>query len=401
MEFKYTAADKQGKRVTATAIVDSMPLLVGHLRQQGLTPVSIEVLKTGAMSTLTLFSRSVKVRELAVFSRQLSVILKSGIVLTEALATITEDMENIYFRDTILDILAGIYAGGSFSEGLLRYPRIFPEIFSSLVKTGEEVGDLGRALENLARYMEDYENMREKVVTAFRYPMLVFGFMVVIMSVMVLLIIPRFSAMFINAGSRLPLLTRIVVGTSSFALNNAAASVAILLGSWVLGWYLLTVFRIRFTWEYCQLNLPVFGPIIRKIILGRFCRTLSTLLMGGVNIVVSLRVANEATNNLFFRQVFEDVRHDVISGVALTEAIKPYPEIPRLLVRMVAIGERSGNLDEMLTRTADYYEEEVSLSLNKMTAMIEPLLIIFIGIVVLTVALALYLPIFNLSMAVH
>jgi len=401
VDLKYTASDSSGKRVTAIAVTDSIPALVGRLKKQGLTPLNIDTVKPKSTKRGLFFPSRVKSKELAVFVRQLATITNSGVLLTESLNTISEDMENLYFRDIVKNITSDINAGAGFSESLSRHPQVFPAIFVALVKAGEEVGNLGAVLGSLAKYLEEYEAMREKIANAVRYPIFVISFTFIIVSIIVLFIIPKFNTLFTHAGAQLPLLTRIVVGVATFILRHTFWGIFILLAVWGLILYLLSQFKIRFAWDYYQLNLPLFGQIIRKIVLARFCRTLSTLIAGGVVIVNSLKISNEVTKNLFFRQVFDDVRNSVTSGVSLSEAMRPYEQLPRVLIKMVAVGEKSGKLDEMLERTADYYEQELALTLNKLSTMIEPILIVFIGIIVLIVALALYLPIFNLSMAVH
>ncbi len=401
MEYKYSASDSSGKRVTAIASADSIPTLVSRLKKQGLIPLDIEIVKPRFAEGGLRFSSRVKNKELAVFVRQLATIIDAGVLLTEALHTIAEDLENPFFREIIQNVNNKINAGDSFSDGLSDYPKVFSPIFVSLVRSGEEVGNLGATLGSLAKYLEEYEAMREKILSAVRYPIFVFSFMVVIVSIIVLFIIPKFNALFMHAGAKLPLLTRIVVAISTFMLQHTFIGIIILLSIWALILFLLAQFKIRFAWDYYQLRLPLFGQIIRKIILARFCRTLSTLIAGGVAIVSSLRISNEVTKNLFFRQIFEDAKNSVTAGISLSESLRTYEQVPRVLIKMVAVGEKSGKLDEMLRRTADYYEQELSLTLNKLSVMLEPILIIFIGIIVLLVALALYLPIFNLSMAIH
>lgn len=401
MELKYTVSDSSGKKVTAITTMDSVLSLVGRLKQQGLVPLNIEVLKSQSTRKGLFSSSRVKSKELAVFVRQLATILTSGVLLTEALNTIAEDMENPYFREVIINVTGSINAGASFSEGLSRYPQVFSTIFVSLIKSGEEVGNLGVAMASLAKYLEEFEAMRDKITNAVRYPIFVFSFMVIIISIIVLFIIPKFSALFMNAGAQLPLLTRIVMGVSTFIIKHTFWGIFIILFVWGLAIYLLAQFRIRFAWDYYQLQLPLFGQIIRKVVLARFCRTLSTLITGGVAIISSLKISKEVTGNLYFRQVFEEVKNSVTSGVSLSESLRLYEQVPRVLIKMVAVGEKSGKLDEMLGRTADYYEQELALTLNKLSTLIEPILIVLIGIIVLIVALALYLPIFNISLAVH
>lgn len=400
MDFRYWARDEYGKMRVSTTAADSAAALIGRLKGEGLVPLRIQRLRAASSKKRLLRSR-VKGKEVAVFTRQLATILDSGVLLTEGLNTLAEDLENEYFSGIIKKTAADINAGSSFSKALQRFPRIFPPVYVALVKSGEEVGNLAHTLADLAKYLETYEAMKEKVQAATRYPLFVMGVMTVIVSIIVLFIIPRFAALFANAGAQLPWLTRVIVGISNFFLSNILRGALLIAGVVFLCRYLLKQFKVRFTVDYYQVRIPGLRHIILRVILARFSRTLSTLLAGGVTIMTSLSVANETTKNLYLKQIFEEIKDDVLGGTPLNEAMTPHEEIPRMLVKMVAVGEKSGRLDDMLRRTADYYEDELTITFNKLSSLIEPIMIVIIGAVVLVVALALYLPIFQLSMAIR
>ena len=405
MKFQYIAYNKNGKRISATIEADSIPALVSRLKNQGLTPLRISkvrVVKT-LFSKIKLILRRGRIKgmEVAIFTRQLATILDSGITLTTTINTISDDMENLYFRSRLKRILAEVNAGKSLSEALSLYPDIFPVTYVAVVRSGEEVGNLAAALANLAKYLEDYERMKQRFINAMRYPVFLLIFMIFVVSVIVIFLIPKFKALFTRAGSDLPLLTRIVVGISEFWLKNGLLGFVILVFLWILVSYLLTIFRIRFMFDYFKLKLPIIGKILYKAVILRFCRTFSILLSGGVSLVSALSVSKGVVKNLFLEQLIDDVKENVVSGAFLSETFKTSQLMPNIVVKMVEVGEKTGKLDEMLKRTADYYDKELEATLESFSAMIEPVFIILIGGIVLIVALALYLPIFEISKAMH
>jgi len=404
MEFRYSVIEKNGKKLTGVANAESSSALVSRLKNEGFTPIKISKLKrtSSLIERIKLPSKGkVSNMEVAVFTRQLATILGAGVLLTEALRSIADDMENHYFRGVIEIILADIAAGKAFSQSLALHPHTFSHIYVAVVKSGEEIGNLASTLSSLAKYLEDYERMRQKFVNAMRYPIFLVCFIILVVSIIVLFLIPKFKSLFSHAGVELPLLTRIVVGVSEFFLKNIFAMLGVVILSWIAVWYLLKNFRVKFTVDYFILKLPFIGKLLIKVTVSRFFRTFSILLSGGVSLVQTLQVSNEVVSNLFFRHVVEDIRDRVIAGTPLNEAMRMHRVIPRIAMKMAAVGEKSGMLDDMLKRTADYYDQEIEAVLNNLSAIIEPVFIIIIGIVVLIVALALYLPIFNLSAAVH
>ncbi|HTY44614.1 MAG TPA: type II secretion system F family protein [Patescibacteria group bacterium] len=404
MEFQYTACDKSGKRIKAIEKADALALLVSRLKNQGLTPLSISEVKQAQNSLdaqrRTWFNR-VKRKELAVFSRQLASILHAGILLTEALHTIAEDMENQYFKHAITRIVEDVNAGTSFSSALARYPDIFPATYLAVIKAGEAVGNLAATTTNLAKYLEDYERMREKFRSALMYPVFLSSFLVFVVTIIVVFIIPRFKQIFAQAGARLPLLTRIVVGVSEFCLKNAPAALFVVAIGVMLSCFFLKIPKIRYAFDARLLRVPQLGKLIRKALIARFCRTFSVLLGGGVGIATSLVVSGDVVSNSYLRHLVGAIKNAVVSGVALADAMKPHQTFPRIVVKMVAIGEKSGKLDDMLRRSAEYYDQELETTLNNFSSLIEPVFIVLIGGVVLTVVLALYLPIFKIASAVR
>lgn len=403
MEFNYTAQDKSGKRVSALVESESLAGLVTELKNQGLIPIQIKPVKKGLSiserirGTSRVRQRSIKVRELAIFTRQLSTVLQAGILLNEALATIGQDWQDPYFRKVIADILHSIRAGKNLSSSLSRFPDTFSATYIALVKAGEETGNLGSMLDNLAKYLEDMATTIQKIKTAIRYPLFILGFFFFTVFVIVTFIIPKFSVIFIRSKMSLPLLTKMVIGTSNFCIKNA---IWIFLGIGLFAfiiWYLNKLPKIRFIFDRYTLKIPILGNILMKGLVSRFARTLSILISGGVGLANSLTISADAMNNLYIKSLLEQVKERVVSGFSLSKELAARNIFQKIFIKMVAVGERTGNIGEMLKRNADYYDDELNIAITNFTSLLEPALIVLIGGLVLVVVLALYLPIFKMA----
>ncbi len=409
MEFKYTATDKKtGKKISEVTSADNISSLVFRLKDQGLVPLHISESKSAktkrkAPPMLPVFrSNRVKGKELAIFTRQLAATLSAGLLLTEALETIADDLENAYFRKIIRNIREEIQSGTNFSVALKKYPKIFPVTYVAIVKSGEATGNMHKTMMNLAQYLENSERMKEKVKSAVRYPSFVLGFALFVVAVIVLFLIPKFEGLFANAHAKLPLLTLIVVSISRFCLKNAVPVLISIVVLWIIFLYLLRFPRTRYIIDSFKFKIPIIGKhIIHKAVVSRFCHTLGFLLSGGVGLSTALEITTQVVDHIQAGQAVDKIRTNVISGSTLSDEIRKQKIFPRLVSKMTAVGEKTGRLDDMLLRTAQYYEDELETTLQNLTVLIEPVLIVFIGAIVLLVVLALYLPIFQISTAVR
>ncbi len=405
MEFEYVVIDKEGKRVQSFMKAESTAAVAASLRNSGGKPLKITQLKKEQAPNLVerFFSgpKRVTAKERVVFTRQLGTMLSAGVLLSDAMETIADNMENKYFAGVLHDVILHIHAGESYSNALARHPSIFFPYYVAIVNSGEAIGLLGKTIGNLATFMEDDAKMRLKFIAAVRYPIFLMSFVFCIVSGIVLFLIPKFKAIFEGAHIQLPLLTRIVVGVSEFSLHYF---VLIIIGIALIvfaAWRALQIFRVRFMVDYMLLHIPIIGNILRKSFIARFCQTLSMLLEGGVGIIPALALSKNVVENFYLKYVIEDIRQSVVAGVLLNTAMYSHADMPRLLIKMVAVGEKSGMLGSMLKRLGDFYDQEVDTFLNNINSILEPVFIIFIGGIVLVVALALYLPIFMMSSAVH
>ena len=405
MKFKYVAQDMKGRRVSDMATAADVGSLITQLKSAGLLPVKVFEVPSATQSIKGKISQlkgRVNSKELAVFTRQLAATLSAGLLLTEALETISEDLENQYFADVIKKIISDIRGGSNFSTSLAKFSKVFPATYISIIKSGEATGGLDKTLTSMAHYLEASERLKEKVKSAVAYPIFVLGFAFFIVFVIVVFLIPKFKGLFDNAHAQLPLLTRIVVSISEFALHNTLLGVILLILAVIASWYLLKIPKVRYAVDVAKFKIPVLGKeIIRKSVVSRFCRTLSVLLSGGVGLGVSLEIIRDVVDHQPMAEAIERIRVKVLGGSSLGEEIRAQKTFPRLVGKMVSVGERTGNVADMLERTSEYYEDELENTLQKLTSLLEPALIIFIGGIVMIVVLALYLPIFKISAAVH
>lgn len=401
MEFKYTVRDSRGNRISAEAKAESVALLVSKLKQEGLLPLQIKEIKKNAKNDGTQkqkgFRRKIKLGELAIFTRQLYSTINAGIILTEALETISNDLENRYFRRVIEALISHIRAGLNFSSALLKFPAVFPSSFIAVIKAGEESGSLSKTLGDLAEYLEEMHKITQKIKSATRYPMFLIGFCIFIVSVIVFFIIPRFKLIYTQVNAELPLFTRIVIRVSEVALKNIhwlITGSALLV---ILFMAILKITKVRLAFDRLTLRLFILGKIIKKALITRFCRTLSILLSGGVGLITALPISCEVTNNTYLVEIIEKVKNSVLSGSSLTNAMKEKEVFPMLVVKMVQVGEKTGKLSDMLRRNADYYDHELESTISAFTSLVEPVLIVFVGIIVGIVVIAFYLPIFKIA----
>lgn len=401
MEFNYTVLDNNRKRIKGKAKADSLLALITRFKSEDLLPIEIKPAGNNRLAKGILnignIRKKLGTRELAIFTRQLASALKAGILLSDCLETIGEDWQNADFRKVIEKVLAEIRAGKSFSLALAKFPQYFSPTYIALVKAGEETGNLGLTLGNLAKHLEDIARTIQKIKTATRYPLFVFGFFLFAVFVIVFFIIPKFKAIFINSGVRLPLLTRIVVGTSEFIIRHIFWLLLFAMLCAVIYWFLLKSPKVRLFIDRYKLKIPIFGDILMKSLISRFARTLSILISGEVGLASALTISSEVTNSFYLRAAIDKIRARVLAGFSLSQEMESQRIFEKMFVKMVQVGEKTGKIGAMLEHNADYYDEELETEISNFTSLLEPALIILIGGVVLIVVLALYLPIFSIA----
>ena len=409
MEYKCIVKTKDGKRINRLLIAENPADAIVQLRGEGLLPIKINKNdSTNGTNGKTkekwfLFETGrVRTKELAIFTRQLGVTLTAGLVLSEALEAIADDLENEYFRKIILKLRYDVQCGTDFSSALAKYPKIFSSSYRAIVKVGESTGRLYQTLTNLAKYLEDTERLKEKVKSAIRYPLFVMGFAAVVMFVMVFFLIPQFASMFSDFNAELPLLTQVVVGFSNFCVNNFGWCLGGVFILWCVFLYFKRYRKFQYFLDFLKIKIPIIGKhIIHKSLIAAYCRTLGFMISAGVDLKTSLEITSEVVDHLIMRQAIEEITYRVVAGGSISEEMKRQKIFTGLSAKMTNVGERTGRLSDMLERTSQYYEDELEVTLTNLTTMLEPALIIFVGANVLIVVLALYLPIFHLSTAIR
>ncbi len=396
--FDYKARDKYG--VLATGILDAENEQAASkaLEEQGLTPVSVSLRETASFGLNKFFSRFEKVslQELIVFVKQLSAVLDSGVPLLEGLQAISEQIKSTNFQETILNIKKDVEQGSSFSEALQKYPKIFSSLIVNMVRAGEKAGILVEVLERLGDLLEKELVNYKTIKAATSYPMyvvmsLISGFLVVVTWV-----IPKFSSIFSSFKTALPLPTRILIG-----INYAIVTFwPIILLSGIILFYL---FRKslqsdigRLQWDRFILSTPIIGPIVTRLLLARFFNILSAMLASGITMVEALNISSAIVGNKVIAQVIDGIRDEVIEGKTLSVPMKEAKLFPPIAIQMVAIGERSGKLSEMLNKVSVYFDRETSYAIANLTTLIEPILIFCMGLLVLFLALGVFLPMWSM-----
>ena len=397
-QFRYKARDRSGVAVTGVVQADSQKAVSISLRQLGYQVVFVEEL--GGLSAYTQklrqrFERSSPL-EVVFFTRQLAMMVRAGLPLVDAIQGSAVQTVSVPFRKSLILVVEDLKGGASFSEALAKHPRLFSNFYISMVRAGESAGILDQVLERLAAIGEEEMEMRGRIQSALVYPCLLVFMSISIVTFLMVAILPKFVGIFEEAGARLPLPTVILLGISRF-LQQFWLVLPVILVLGVLGVrrYARTP-KGRHRLHQWILKLPVVGPLASKTILARFSRIMGSLLKSGIQVVAALTITQEVVGNDVVRQALIHVREAVIGGSNLADPFKMSQVFPATLVQMVAVGERTGTLDEILLHLSDFYDTEVERDLRTLTSTLEPILLLGMGIVVGFIALSVLLPIFQL-----
>jgi type IV pilus assembly protein PilC len=339
--------------------------------------------------------------DLVVFTRQLATMIDAGIAIVQSLQALGDQTPNKVMRDTVRDITARVEAGESFSDALSRHPKSFNRLYVSMVSAGEKGGLLAEILGRLATYLENTDRLRKKVKTALMYPTVVTVVAIVITIFLLVRVIPTFKEVYQGFGAELPGPTQFLMGISDLVKHYLLVLI-VLAGAGVWGWlYWIKTKAGREFWDAQRIKLPVFGPIAHKICLARFTRTLSSLVRSGVPILEVLQIVSQTVGNVVMEKAIKSAAADIERGEGISAALAKHPIFPTMVVRMLSAGEQTGNIDTMLERVANFLDEEIEATLSGLMSLIEPLLIVFLGIVIGGMVICMFLPIFNLANIVN
>ena len=397
--FEYKVRDRAGKLTTGKLDAESQSQVVTKLKSMGYAPISITQANVGMAKEISIpgmGKKKVKLKDLAVFSRQFATMVNSGLSLLRALTILTEQTENPELARVLGEVRNDIESGASLSSGMAKHPDVFPPLMVNMCRAGEVGGFLDSVMLQIAANYEAETRLRGKVKSAMTYPVVVLCIALLAVVGMLLFIVPTFAGLFSTLGGTLPLPTRILVTMSNgLKLGIIPLIVLIIIGLQVWKRVKRTP-QVRNVVDPMKLKLPVFGELFRKIALTRFARNLGTMMASGVPILQSLDIVAETTGNVVLERATRAVQESVRTGESLAKPLTEHPVFPPMVVQMMAVGEDTGALDTMLGKIAEFYDQEVEATTEALTALIEPLMIAFLGGIVGSMIVALYMPIFKI-----
>ncbi|WP_425493706.1 type II secretion system F family protein [Noviluteimonas lactosilytica] len=396
--FVWEGNDKRGVKMRGEQAARNANLVRADLRKQGITPSMVKVkpkpLFGGSGSRIT-------AKEIAVFSRQIATMLKSGVPIVQAMEIIGGGQKNPKMRDLINTIRSDIESGSALSEALAKHPVQFDELFRNLVKAGESAGVLDTVLDTVATYKENIEALKGKIKKAMFYPAMVVAVALLVSAILLVFVVPQFKEVFANFGAELPAFTLLVINLSEFMVKFWWLIFGVIGGA-IVGFIMLKKRSPAFAHflDRMVLKLPVIGKIMHEAALARFARTLAVTFAAGVPLVEALDTVAGATGNTVYEQAVKRVRDDVSVGYQVNLAMKQTNLFPHMVVQMTAIGEEAGALDTMLYKVAEFYEMEVNNAVDALASLLEPIIVVMLGVIVGSMVVAMYLPIFKLAAVV-
>jgi len=405
--FAYVARNHAGEETNGVVTGTTVDQVVDDLHRRGLVVLHVgedAVLTTSAgwraALTKPVFGGGVPVRDLALFTRQLSTLFEAGIPLVRGLRGLAHDETNKTLSGTVGRVAEFVEEGNSLGDALARHPKVFNGLYVNMVKAGEGAGTLDEILRELADYLEKVDAVRTKVRSSMSYPILVLTFALSVILFLLLQIVPTFEEIYANFGAQLPGPTLAIIGFSKLIRDNAFVSLLIVLsGVFVFSLWTRTP-RGRLARDEFLISMPIFGSIIRKATISRMNRTLGILLGSGLPILEALELTKGAAGNESLSRALDSVKERVSRGEELTPAFRSTGKIPEMVLQLMATGEESGQLDTMLLKSSEFYDRQVDAAVQSITSLIEPLLIITVGVIVGIVVVTMFLPIFYLGDAV-
>lgn len=402
-EYTYEALDKGGKQVKGVIEASSEEVIIEKLRNMGYYPLNVVLSKRKAASVdllampgLRVIFHRVKSKHVMTFTRQLATLIDAGLPILRSLAILQEQVESVIFKERIGQISKDIESGSTLSDAMAKYPKIFDNLYVNMVRAGEIGGVLEAVLNKIAEFLEKRQALVGKVKAAMMYPLVVMLLATCIVTFILLVILPKFKDIYDQLGAELPGPTMILVNLS-YVIAHDTIWVALGIGGAVFAFKKINSTKEgKFFFDRYKLKMPVFGSLFRKIAITRFSSTLATLITSGVPILQAIDIVRETSGNEVITRAMTEVYESVKEGETIHEPLSRCKVFPPLVVHMVAVGEETGAIDQMLTKVAEAYEREVDDTVNALTSILEPVLIVFLGVIVGGIVIALYLPLFNI-----
>ncbi len=411
--FNYVATDASGKETKGVINAETEAIALSRVREMSLFPMQLTERVADAKGKQGkkggLFQGQIKIpflssrvsrKELTPFTRQLATLINAGLPLIRSLNILKNQMKPSALKDVVTGIIAYVEGGSSFSEALKKYPKVFSKVFVGMVKAGEEGGVLDKSLERLAEFAEKTAALTGKIKAAMTYPTIVVIVIVGILAVIFRLVIPVFEEMFADIEVGLPAPTRLLIGISTFVREQTIFILLIPIAIIILYSLIQKTKGGALAIDRIKLRIPLMGPLIRKIAVARFNRTLGTLVTSGVPILQALDTARETAGNLVISGAIEAARDSVKTGETLAAPFEASAVFPPIVSSMMNVGEETGNLDEMLLKIADTYDEEIDRAVESLTASLEPILLVFMGIIVGFIVISLFIPLIRMAMEI-
>jgi len=391
--FNWEGTDSRGKRVKGKTVAASEAAVRAELRRQGVVPLRVR-------KQSVLFEKKGKVTaaDIAIFSRQLATMLGAGIPLVQAFEIVGAGHDNPAMRKLIFAVKQDVEGGSALAEAMAKHPLHFDDLFVNLVEAGEQAGALETLLDKIATYKEKTEAIKKKIKKALTYPAAVVVVAMVVTTILLIFVIPEFETLFQGFGADLPAFTRMIIDLSEFVRDRGW--LLVIMGFAGVSGYLAMYKRsrpLREAQDRVMLKLPIIGNILEKAAIARFARTLSTMFAAGVPLVEALESVAGATGNIVFENATMAIREEVSTGQRLQRAMENTELFPNMVIQMIAVGEESGSLDEMSSKVADFYEEDVDNAVDNMSSLLEPMIMSILGVLVGGLVVAMYLPIFKMG----
>ncbi len=395
--FKYKAIDGEEKKFQGLIEASDENSAAEILKERGLSIVSIaKESDNKGLRILSILNR-IRAKDLVIFSRQFSVMISANVALVQALKILVDQTENVSLKMIISEIADEVDSGSMLSEALSKRPKIFSDFYINVVKSGETSGKLDKVLNYLADEMEKDYDMMSKIRGAMIYPAFVFSGLVVVGIVMMIFVVPKLTNMLSETGVKLPLSTRILIGTSD-VLSSYWWIFLIVLISIIVGFrFAIKTTLGRKYFDLAKLKIPIFGKLFQRIYLVRFTRSMNTLILGGVTIIKSLEISSEIVDNYTYKELIKETSKEVEDGNSISSVFINSEQIPKMVSQMMSIGERTGKLDVVLARITDFYTREVTNIITNLMTLMEPIIMIIMGVAVGIMVAAIILPMYNLA----
>ncbi|MDP6980170.1 MAG: type II secretion system F family protein [Myxococcota bacterium] len=400
--YTWTGRTRQGANKKGVLEAGDKDGVMAQLRAQGILPISVKQKPKNIEDVFTFLQPKVTTKDLVVFTRQFAVMIDAGLPLVQCLQILGDNHENATFKRIIGEVRNDVESGQTFAESLGRHPRVFDDLFVNLVAAGEVGGILDTIMNRLATQLEKADKLARQLRGAMVYPTTVSAVAVIVILLLLVKVIPVFQKMFEDFGGELPGPTAMVIALSEWLQAYVGYGIAIAIAGFIA---FKTAYGKSLAFKYqvhrLNLKLPVFGPIIKKVAVARFTRTLGTMIASGVPILDALDITAKTAGNMLIEEELQNCRAAISEGKTLAEPLEDSSIFPPMMVQMVAVGEETGSMDIMLTKIAEFYDDEVDVAVGALTSMLEPIMMVFMGGSIGTILMAMYLPIFKIADAIN